>query len=282
MLDQLKAFLNGARHLGKRALPVAVLLAVAAASAGAYSGAAKPVNHGRRRPTFTLSARPATVSALPGATVRYTITIRRRHFRRRISFTIAKPLPRGFVVSRLPVRSRARRVALTVHTSALMRPGRYRLLVRARAGRLTRTVTLKLTITAPVSGSAAAGQSPAFSLSGDITAPLEPGVLQPLDLRITNPNPAPLIVARVDVLVQAVAAPEASATLPCSAGDFGVQQFSGSLPLTIPASSTRSLAQLGVPTAGWPQVALLDLPTNQDGCQGARLTLAYQATARLG
>ena len=61
-----------------------------------------------------------------------------------------------------------------------------------------------------------------------------------------------------------------------------MQQYSGTFPLTVPASSTRSLAQLGVQPAFWPQVSIINRPTDQDGCQGATVTLAYSGSATLG
>lgn len=281
MLAQLNALLATPRHVFRRAAPVAVLLAAGAASAGAYSGASAHHQH-RTRPTFTLSAAPRRASARPGATVRYTLTIHRRHFHRRVRLTLSRGLPAGIGARFQFTRSRATRVTLVIRASASVRAGRYRLVVRGHSGRLTRRLTLTLAVVAPASGSAAASQSPPFGIAGDVTAPLEPGVSQPLDLRITNPSPTPLIVDRLDVAVQAVNAPRASTALPCTPADFAVQQFSGSLPFTVPASSTRTLSELGVPPASRPHVALLDLPTDQDGCQGATLTLAYQAAARLG
>jgi hypothetical protein len=50
----------------------------------------------------------------------------------------------------------------------------------------------------------------------------------------------------------------------------------------VPASSTRTLAELGVPAAQWPQISIIDLPTNQDGCRTASVTLAYAGTATGG
>jgi hypothetical protein len=287
MLGQLNALLAAAPRVFKRAAPVAALLAAGAVSAGAYSGAATGADHVRSaRGTFTLSATPRKNSARPGATVRYTITVHRSHFRRRVKLTLSRTLPAGATARFVLARGRKRRVTLTIQTRSTLKPGRYRLVVRGRSGRLTRRLTLTLTVTSAgagaASGTAAAGQSPPFTIAGDVTTPLEPGVNQPLDLQITNPNAAPLIVDPVDVAVEAVNAPRATAALPCSLSNFGVQQPSGSLPLTIPAASTRTLSQLGVPPASWPQVALLDLPTDQDGCQGASLTLGYQAAARLG
>jgi hypothetical protein len=70
-------------------------------------------------------------------------------------------------------------------------------------------------------------------------------------------------------------APNSSAALPCTLQDFSMQQFSGSYPFQLPASSVRTLSSLGVATAQRPQVTLLNLPIDQDGCQGASVTLGY-------
>jgi hypothetical protein len=283
MLTQLHALLTAAPRVFKRAAPVAALLAAGAVSAGAYSGASSHAHHRPgTRSTFTLSATPTRASARPGATVRYAITIHRRHFHPRVRLAFSGRLPAGLRARFLSTRSRATRVTLLVRASTSVTTGRYRLTLRARAGRLTRRLTVTLTIVAPASGSGTASQSPPFGIAGDATTPLEPGVSQPLDLRITNPNSVPLIVDRVDVVVEAVNAPRATSALPCSASDFAVQQFSGSLPVRVPPSSTDSLSGLGIPPAGWPHVGLLDLPTDQDGCQGASVTLGYEAAARLG
>jgi hypothetical protein len=115
-----------------------------------------------------------------------------------------------------------------------------------------------------------------------VEGPLQPGEPRPIDLQITNPNTSQLVVNSLTASVSAISAPQATASLTCTLSDFSVQAFSGALPLTVPASSTRSLAELGVPTAQWPQISIINLPTNQDGCRSASVTLSYGGTATGG
>jgi hypothetical protein len=84
------------------------------------------------------------------------------------------------------------------------------------------------------------------------------------------------------VSLQCVSAPNATPSLPCTLADFVLQQLSGRYPLTVPAASTTSLAALGLPSTEWPQVAIIDRTTDQDGCRGATVTLGYAAAAMLG
>jgi len=121
-----------------------------------------------------------------------------------------------------------------------------------------------------------------FAITGNFPGPLEPGAPRAIDLQITNPNASPLVVTQLTASVRAVSAPQATASLPCTLSDFSVREFSGHLPLTVPASSTRSLAELGIPAAQWPQISLIDLSTNQNGCEAASLTLAYAGLATAG
>ena len=65
----------------------------------------------------------------------------------------------------------------------------------------------------------------------------------------------------------------------CSAADFAVTQFSGSFDFVLPASATRTLAELGIPTSAWPSVTMLDRPINQDGCKNASLKLGFGGTS---
>ena len=105
---------------------------------------------------------------------------------------------------------------------------------------------------------------------------------QALNLAITNPNHLRLSVRSLTVSVQGVSAPNATRSLPCACADFLVIQFSGRYLLIVPAANARTLVALGVPSREWPQVAILDRPLDQDGCQGASVTLFYAGTARLG
>jgi len=54
-----------------------------------------------------------------------------------------------------------------------------------------------------------------------------------------------------------------------------VTQYNGRYPMVVPGSSTVTLSGLGVASARWPQIQLVDRPFNQDGCKGATVHLGY-------
>ena len=297
--------INAARITG-RALPVSAAAALAALSVGAVAGyAARSSVPTHSKPGFSLRARPTLATVAAGSVARYRITIRRHHFAGRVSLTLSTRIPTGATARFSPARTRRSSSTLTILTRSQMAVGRYRIHVRARAGKLTRSILITLSIVSSASGSgtatgagtgtgtgtkSATGTGTAtgnvtlspFAITGDFQGPLEPGVLRAIDLQITNPNAAPLVVTQLTASVRALSAPQATASLPCPLSGFSLRQFSGHLPLTVPASSTRSLAELGIPAAQWPQISLMDLSTNQNGCQAASLTLAYAGVATAG
>jgi hypothetical protein len=113
-----------------------------------------------------------------------------------------------------------------------------------------------------------------FQISGDVTA-LAPGVSQAVNLTIKNPFNFPIQVTDVSIMVNDV-----TNNAHCS-GSTNLRVAQALLvAVTVPAKATRSLQQLGVDPTNWPRVAMLDLPTSQDGCQGATFTLKYTGTAR--
>jgi hypothetical protein len=276
-------------------IPLMLLAVLGSISAGAYAVATRATH----RHTFALRATPRSVQIAPGSSAAYRITIRRSHLVAAISLRITGGLPRGAHAQLAPGRTRGSRVTLTVSTSKRTRPGNYRLHVAAFRGRLRRTIGLSLKVRAAGGGSTSgtpttkttpttpatpvtpAAQGLPFTISGKLDN-LLPGQLQPLNLSLTNPNSTALSVAGLTVSVQSVSAPHATATLPCVVEDFSVTQFSGTYPLAVPASATRSLSDLGVPSSQWPQVSIIDRPSDQDGCKGATVTLGYSGTATGG
>jgi hypothetical protein len=121
-----------------------------------------------------------------------------------------------------------------------------------------------------------------FTLTGELTTVISPGVYAPLDLSITNPNEHDLAVTDIVVTVDSVVAPRATDELPCTVEDFDVKQVSSRLEVPVEAGITATLAELGVPSTGLPQVGMLLLDSrNQDGCKGASLTLAFTAVGRV-
>jgi hypothetical protein len=120
-----------------------------------------------------------------------------------------------------------------------------------------------------------------FSLSGDLTEVVLPGVFVPLDLSITNSNETALLITELVVAVSGVAAPNATDNRPCTVDDFEVKPIDDQFTLVIEAGATASLSDLDLPRSAWPHVGMpIDETNNQDGCKGASLTLSYSARAR--
>jgi hypothetical protein len=91
-------------------------------------------------------------------------------------------------------------------------------------------------------------------------------------LRIDNPNPVPIEVTRLTASL--TGAPPG-----CAADNFSLTGSSASeaTPLVVPAEGA---VELPGGSASAPAIALLDLPVNQDACQGAQLELSLSGEAR--
>jgi hypothetical protein len=246
---------------GGRGIPIAALGAVAATALGAY------VAHrtARYQTRFGLSAAPSHQAVGAGSPARYRISISRQGFRGAVDLSVTGT-PRD-AQPQLTGGGNTLRM-LTVVTSGRTPTGRYRLLVRARAGAYRNAIRLVLTIHAP--------NAVPVGITGTVSG-LEPGLPQPLDLALRNASAEYLWVTVLTVTATGLSAPRSSALLPCTLADFSIRQFSGIYPVVLPPSSTRTLSGLSVPSAERPQVMLLDRPRNQDGCQGATVAFAYSA-----
>lgn len=251
---------------------------VCAAGALAYTvhGTEAASGH-HKRSAFTLVASPRSRSVTAGATAQYQIVIHRGRYRGKIRVTAA-----GSGLGLLPDRNATRagntitlkphgqRVLMTVRTSASDRAGRYSVRVRAVGGKHRAYLSVGLTITVPAPA--------AFAIAGNF-GPLWPGRARAVDLALTNPNSQAISVQTLTVSIKQVSAPRATHGFPCSIADFSVIQFAGAFPLEVPANATTHLSSLGVPPARRPQLVMLNRPINQNGCQGATLTLSYSGTA---
>jgi len=115
-----------------------------------------------------------------------------------------------------------------------------------------------------------------FTIEPDTTAledllPGAPG--QELPVRIGNPNPVPIEVTSLTVTVS----PDPPG---CPADpNFAVRPagLSASAPLVVPAGGTASLPSA---TVSAPTLALRELPSDQNACQGATVQLAFSGEAR--
>jgi hypothetical protein len=113
-----------------------------------------------------------------------------------------------------------------------------------------------------------------FTISGNIVPAFYPGLSQQLDLVFTNPNASPITIAAGGVTITIATSRSGCLSSPNFAVTHGLTAT-----VTIPKNSTKSLLQLGIATAKWPVITMLDPNTNQDVCAGMALTFHYSAVA---
>ncbi|MEA2219533.1 MAG: hypothetical protein QOJ35_2159 [Solirubrobacteraceae bacterium] len=210
---------------------------------------------------FSLSVSPARLLAAPGASATYTIHIARAaHFHGRVSLRMLQ-LPSG-------ARATWTTNAVRVTTKADQPVGSHRLVLEGTSivdGRaLRRNAVVVLSVV----------QAREFHIRGGLTVPLYPGAGAPLDLVLTNPN-------RFDLRVVALSVRLGAATTNAGCGgdeNYAVGQYRGRYPLRLRPGTTR-LHSLVLSPSLWPRVSMRDLPTNQDACKGAVVSLRYRGTA---
>ena len=122
------------------------------------------------------------------------------------------------------------------------------------------------------------GRSASITISGEADAPIVIGAMVPLDLTLGNPNEFEVSINRIAVTVMSVDAPLADTRHPCSVADFEVRELSEPVVLTLKGKTSHNLSALGVTRVQWPAVGMVSTAMNQDGCKGAVLSLAYQAS----
>ena len=113
-----------------------------------------------------------------------------------------------------------------------------------------------------------------FTIAGNASTTLYPGVTSPINLVITNPNNVPITVTSVTVTISSTSDPTHCPV----AGNFSIgQQFT--LGVLVPASSTKSLSDLLVPQVSWPTIAMIETGANQNGCASKTVNLSYTGSA---
>ncbi|GAA0609965.1 hypothetical protein GCM10009547_10050 [Sporichthya brevicatena] len=117
-----------------------------------------------------------------------------------------------------------------------------------------------------------------FGIAGSPADGFYPGASGVIDLELSNPNAVDLTLQDLTISLESVT-PASGASGPCSAADFEIVQLSSVSGVVLaPGSSTR-LSNLGVASADLPRFTMLNTTDNQDGCQGAVVTLRYAGTA---
>jgi hypothetical protein len=246
---------------------------------------AKPLSSTIGKPGQSLSIRitPLTRSIAPGDTTQFTLRIRNLP-QRLVKLRVLDGVPQGATASLSKRSTRASRATLSVAAGGA-RSGGNRIRLLARSGHRRAIAALNLVIGSPKhvgNGLPQQVGNANFAIAGNLSTALEPGFGGSLDLALTNPGTTAIAVSGLQVALSSIVAPRASASYPCSSDDFSVAQFTGAYGFTIPASSTRTLSELGFPEAQLPQVAMPDRPLNQNGCKGASLQFDFTGTASGG
>lgn len=127
-------------------------------------------------------------------------------------------------------------------------------------------------------GTGSAGERDGFDIAGDAAVPLRPGLSSPIDVLIDNERGGAMEVFALVVEIEAIDAPYATASLPCTVDDFAVTQMTDEIP--VDSDSAITLSELGWDESRWPQLRMLDTSLNQDGCVDATIELSYSAVAR--
>jgi hypothetical protein len=227
--------------------------------------------------SFSMNVTPASVSMGPGSTAVYAVQLTRNNFSGSVTFAVYGGLPSGATATFTPnpTTTTGNTSTLQISTAVTTADGSYTLYLvgSGPSGSTTQYAYASVQLVISTTGKP-------FTISGDLLSGLlAPGRSLPLDLTLSNPNKKSLSVTNLTVTVQSVKR-AVSATSPCGPTDYAVTQYSGPYPLTVPGSGSASLSSLHVASSAWPKVAMLDTTTNQDGCKGATLTLAYSGSGQ--
>ena len=227
---------------------------------------------------IALTVTPASVTLAPGSTAVFTAQLTRTNFPGAVTFETAGGLPSGATATFTPNPTTGNSSTLQVTTPATADDGTFTLYLVA-SGKNPAGVTQYAYATVQL---VLATTGKPFAISGNLSGTLAPGISRPLDLTLTNPNKKPISVTNLTVTVQSVTRTPYATThnQPCTPTDYKVTQYGGTYPLTVPGSGNASLSVLGIAQSAWPQVTMLDTATNQDGCKGATITLAYAGSGQ--
>jgi hypothetical protein len=224
---------------------------------------------------LTVTAAPSSVSMSPGSTAVYTVALTRTNLTNPVTFSVFSGLPSGATATYSPNPTTGNSSSLQVATTASTADGTYTLNLVASgtdSAGTTRYAYASVQLVITTSGKP-------FTISGDVSGLLAPGVSRSLDLTLNNPNKKSLSITNLTVTVQSVTR-ATGVSGPCTTADYQVTQYSGPYPLTVAGNGTASLSSLGAASQYWPKVKMLDTATNQDGCKGASLTLAYSGSGQ--
>ncbi len=222
--------------------------------------------------SFTVAASPGAQTLLQDDSTTFQATVTPSSFTGSVSLSVSG-LPSGATAGFDPASvsvsgSTPASSTLTVTTASSTPAGTFTLTIQGTGGSPSQTHSTTVSLTV--------GPTVSFGISGDIADPPYPGGHTPLNLSITNPYDFTLNITSLTVAVN-----DHTSRSGCSGSqNFRALQYGGSYPISVPANSTMTLAQLGVTQGQMPQLSMLDTNFNQDACKGATITLSYGGSAR--
>lgn len=216
----------------------------------------------RTKPPFTMVVRPASHTVVSRWHTRFSV----------VTYPGRLPMPVTLTVSGLPSGASATFMSagwvngsaymMNVSTTIDTAPGTYLFTVHGVEGAQSADAQGYLTVVNAV--------LKPFTIAGDGSKVLSPGITSPINLSISNTFKRDLTVAGLSVALVSTSNPS------CATSNFVVTQYSGPSSLVVPHMSKRTLAQLGVPRSQWPSVKMINLlHTNQDTCKNVTLNLTY-------
>jgi hypothetical protein len=226
-------------------------------------------------PPLRVNTTPDTVVVTAGQTARYDVELTRGSERGPVAFTVAN-LPAASSATFSPATTTGDGSTLVITTDGddrdgtLTPAGTYDIVLRATGPDAVAGAVLRL----KVQSQAAASLGDAVRISGSLATGLRPGTGAGIDLRLANPGRTAVRIDAVSVALAGVTAPRATAEHPCTLADFATVAYTGPA-LTLAPGATRTLSQLHVSAAQWPQVRMRNSSVNQDGCQTAVVTFTY-------
>ena len=214
---------------------------------------------------FTMQLAPTSRTVVDGESTTYDLSINRGLLAGPIALRV-NGVPANATASVSPslsILGNSARIKISAATNVL--PGTYLITVKGTALLASATASAYLIVLPQT--------YPNFPVNGSADRTLAPGS-EPgaVDLAITNPFGATMTVTNLGVSVTGTDKPG------CGVGNYAVTGYSGPASLTIPPNTTKTLQQLGVPRAQWPQVSMVNLPANQDACKGATVELHFSGT----
>ncbi|GAA1617271.1 MULTISPECIES: hypothetical protein [Kribbella] len=223
--------------------------------------------------SIALSATPASVRLAPGSTAVYTLQLTRTNFPGPITLGVVGGLPTGATAVYSPNPATGTSSTLQITTPTTANDGTYTLYLTASGqsqsgSPLYAYASVQLVVQST---------GKPFTISGNLSGALAPGVSRPLGLTLTNPNKKPISVTNLTVALASVTRTQyaISHNQPCGPADYKITQYSGTYPLTVPGNAAAV-----VPIGSAPQVAMLDTASNQDGCKGATVTFTYSGAGQ--